>query len=59
MPDVYACGLIGRIGNNPPLAIVNQTRITMPHDGVLFLAVNDDERRDNQGAFVVRLRRAR
>lgn len=59
MPDVYAGGLIGRIGNNPPFAIGNQTSITMPHDGVLFLAVNDDERRDNQGAFVVRLRRAR
>ena len=59
MPDVYAGGLIGRIGNNPPFAIGNQTSVTMPHDGMLFLAVNDDERRDNSGAFVVRLRRIR
>lgn len=59
MPEVYIGGLIGRIGNNPPFAIGNQTSITMPHDGVLFLTVNDDERRDNSGAFVVRLRRIR
>ena len=59
MPEVYAGGLIGRIGNNPPFAIGNQTSVTMPHDGVLYLAVNDDERADNSGAFVVQLGRVR
>lgn len=57
MPDVYAGGLIGRVGNGAPFAIGDQTSVTMPNDGVLYLAVNDDERADNSGAFVVQLRR--
>jgi hypothetical protein len=59
MPEVYAGGLIGRIGNSAPFAIGNQTELTMPNDGILYLAVNDDERGDNSGAFVVTLRRVR
>ena len=59
MPSVYAGGLIGRIGNGAPFAIGNQTSVTMPNDGILYLAVNDDERRDNSGAFVVTLSRVR
>jgi hypothetical protein len=31
----------------------------MPNDGVLYLAVNDDERSDNTGEFIVQLRRVR
>jgi hypothetical protein len=31
----------------------------MPFDGVLFLAVNDDERSDNAGEFIVSVRRTR
>ena len=31
----------------------------MPGDGALFLAVNDDEVGDNQGAFAVTLRLTR
>jgi hypothetical protein len=59
MPNVYAGGLIGRIGNGAPFAIGNQTSISMPNDGILYLAVNDDERGDNSGAFVVTLGRIR
>ena len=59
MPNVYAGGLIGRIGNGAPFAIGDQTSVTMPGDGILYLAVNDDERSDNAGAFVVQLRRVR
>lgn len=59
MPNVYAGGLIGRIGNNAPFAIGDQTTLTMPDDGLLYLAVNDDERGDNSGAFVVTISRVR
>jgi hypothetical protein len=59
MPNVYAGGLIGRIGNGAPFAIGNQTSISMPNDGILYLTVNDDERGDNSGAFVVTLGRIR
>jgi hypothetical protein len=54
LPAVAAGGLIGRIGNvGAPFGIGNQDNIPMPADGVLFLAVNDDERSDNAGEFVV------
>lgn len=59
MPNVYAGGLIGRIGNGAPFAIGDQASVPMPGDGVLYLAVNDDERADNSGEFVVQLRRIR
>lgn len=56
-PTLLAGALIGRIGTGAPFAIGDQTQpIPMPGDGVLFLAVNDDEVGDNQGAFVVTLR---
>lgn len=55
MPAVLAGALIGRIGaNGAPFGIGNQTTaIPMPDSGELFLAVNDDDRNDNQGAFAV------
>lgn len=55
MPGVLAGALIGRIGaNGAPFGIGNQTTaIPMPDAGELFLAVNDDDRNDNQGAFAV------
>ena len=59
MPNVYAGGLIGRIGNGAPFAIGDQASVPMPADGVLYLAVNDDERSDNSGEFIVQLRRIR
>lgn len=56
LPTVNAGGLIGRIGNGEPFGIGDQASVTMPADGMLYLAVNDDERSDNSGAFVVTLR---
>ena len=57
LPNVYAGGLIGRIGNGQPFAIGDQASVPMPNDGVLYLAVNDDERGDNAGEFIVQLGR--
>ena len=54
LPRVYAGALIGRIGvNGQPFGIGNQTVVPMPDAGLLYLAVNDDERSDNAGEFVV------
>ena len=56
-PTLLAGALIGRVGNGPPFPIGDQTEaLPMPADGPLFLAVNDDEVSDNQGAFAVTLR---
>jgi hypothetical protein len=59
LPNVNAGGLIGRIGNGAPFGIGDQASVPMPSDGVLYLAVNDDERSDNTGEFIVQLRRVR
>ena len=54
LPEAGAGALIGRIGpTGRPFAIGNQTLVPMPEDGLLFLAVNDDERSDNLGEFIV------
>jgi len=58
MPGANAGALIGRVGNSAPFGIGDQTSVPMPFDGILFLAVNDDERSDNSGEFVVTLSRA-
>jgi hypothetical protein len=57
LPNVYAGGLIGRIGNGAPFAIGDQASVAMPGNGLLYLAVNDDERGDNAGEFIVQLGR--
>lgn len=59
LPSVNAGALIGRVGNSQPFGIGNQTSVPMPFDGILYLAVNDDERSDNAGEFVVSVRRNR
>ena len=59
MPGAYAGALIGRVGNSQPFAIGDQASVPMPFDGILFLSVNDDERSDNAGEFVVSLGRGR
>lgn len=59
LPTVNAGALIGRVGNSQPFGIGDQSSVPMPFDGILFLAVNDDERSDNAGEFVVSLNRAR
>lgn len=54
MPGVLAGALIGRVGaNGAPFGIGDQRSVPMPASGELFLAVNDDDRNDNQGAFAV------
>lgn len=53
-PTLLAGALIGRVGNGPAFAIGDQTQpLPMNGEGQLFLAVNDDEVNDNQGAFAV------
>lgn len=59
LPTVGAGALIGRIASGAPFGIGDQTSVPMPADGVLYLAVNDDERRDNAGEFIVRISRGR
>jgi hypothetical protein len=53
-PTLLAGALIGRVGNGPVFAIGDQTQaLPMNGEGQLFLAVNDDDVNDNQGAFAV------
>jgi hypothetical protein len=59
LPTVNAGALIGRVGNSQPFGIGDQASVPMPADGILYLAVNDDERGDNAGEFVVSLSRNR
>jgi hypothetical protein len=59
VPNVYAGALIGRVGTGQPFAIGDQASVPMPNEGLLYLAVNDDERGDNAGEFVVQLGRSR
>lgn len=55
LPTALAGALVGRVGQNgQPFGIGDQSSaMPMPNGGELFLAVNDDERSDNQGEFVV------
>jgi len=57
MPRALAGALIARIGNGQPFAIGDQTSISMPAAGQLFLGVNDDSFEDNQGEFRVDIQR--
>ena len=59
LPNVSAGALIGRVGNSLPFGIGDQAAVPMPFDGILYLAVNDDEHSDNAGEFVVSLARGR
>jgi len=59
-PTLLAGALLGRIGNGPAFAIGDQTQeLPVPAAGQLFLAVNDDQAGDNQGAFAVTVRHIR
>lgn len=58
LPNVAAGALIGRVGfSGKPFSIGDQTIVPMPQGGLLYLAVNDDERSDNAGEFIVVLGR--
>lgn len=59
LPTVSAGALIGRVGNSQPFGIGDQSSVPMPFDGILYLAVNDDQLADNAGAFMVTLGRQR
>ena len=52
---VFAGALIGVIQGYPAFAIGDQSQITAPVSGHLFLGVNDDHLPDNRGEFVVTL----
>lgn len=59
-PTLLAGALLGRIGNGPAFAIGDQTQeLPVSAAGQLFLAVNDDQLGDNQGAFAVTVRHIR
>lgn len=58
IPSVFAGALIARVGNGEPFPIGNQTRVTMPSNGQLFLGINDDHVADNAGGFRVNIQRA-
>jgi len=60
LSNANAGALIGRVGGyGPPFGIGDQASVPMPAGGMLYLAVNDDERGDNAGEFVVVVRRQR
>jgi hypothetical protein len=58
LPQNFAGALIARIGNGQPFPIGNQTSVTMPAAGQLFLGINDDNVGDNTGGFRVRITRS-
>ena len=58
LPQNFAGALIGRVGNGAPFPIGDQSRVTMPAAGQLFLGINDDNVGDNQGGFRVNVQRS-
>ncbi len=53
LPGNFAGALIGRIGSGAPFPVGDQSSVTMPGSGQLFLGINDDELSDNEGQFNV------
>jgi hypothetical protein len=53
LPGALAGALIGRIDNGLPFGIGDQTTITVPASGLLYLGTNDDNVSDNSGQFQV------
>lgn len=58
LPANFAGALIARVGNGAPFPIGNQTTVTMPAAGQLFLGINDDNVGDNDGGFRVNVRQS-
>lgn len=58
LPRNFAGALIARVGNGEPFPIGDQTTVTMPAAGQLFLGINDDNVSDNQGGFRVNVQRS-
>jgi hypothetical protein len=57
LPRNFAGALIARVGNQV-FPIGNQTTVTMPATGQLFLGINDDGFEDNAGEFRVEIGRS-
>jgi hypothetical protein len=57
LPQELAGALVARIDNGQAFAIGNNTTVTMPDSGQLFLGVNDDSLGDNAGQFNVSTQR--
>ena len=57
LPQNFAGALIARVGTGQPFPIGDQTSVTMPANGQLFLGINDDELNDNRGEFRVKIQR--
>ena len=53
LPAALAGALIGRIDNGLPFGIGDQSTITVPASGLLYLGTNDDNVNDNSGQFQV------
>jgi hypothetical protein len=53
LPRAFAGALIGRIDNGQPFGIGDQTSLSMPASGLLYLGINDDNVSDNSGQFQV------
>ena len=58
IPDIFAGALIAKVGNSAPFPIGDQTSVTMPAAGQLFLGINDDHLADNTGGFRVNIQRS-
>jgi hypothetical protein len=57
LPRNFVGALIGRVANGEPFPIGDQTSVTMPAGGQLFLGINDDHLADNAGGFRVNIQR--
>lgn len=58
LPRAFAGALIARVGNGDVFPIGNQTSVTIPASGQLFLGINDDGFEDNAGEFRVEIGRS-
>jgi len=58
VPSLHSGALVGRVGQGAPFPIGGRTdAIAMPVNGRLLLGINDDNFRDNRGAFEVTMTR--
>ncbi len=53
VPEARVGALLGRIGDDPPFAIMNGGTFRAETDGPLLFGINDDFFDDNDGAFLV------
>ena len=58
LPTAPVGALIARIGDGMPFLIgLGRTPLAMAHAGRLYLGINDDDTRDNSGAFEIKIER--